>query len=105
MCEEPGAWSIICSVVNGQKGFRDNDPCATCGEERGAKKCSRCHYDAYCDQECQQLHWFVHKRYCKDKAREYNARKDAKVENQDEAVNPKETIKSDDQSSLNKADA
>ncbi|OXA52472.1 ankyrin repeat and MYND domain-containing protein 2 [Folsomia candida] len=74
VCEDPGAWSIICSVVNGQKGFRDNDPCATCGEERGAKKCSRCHYDAYCDQECQRLHWFVHKRYCKDKAREYNAK-------------------------------
>jgi len=72
--EEPGAWSIICTVVNGQKGFRDNDPCVSCGEERGAKKCSRCHYDAYCDKECQKIHWFAHKKYCKKKAAEYAKR-------------------------------
>ena len=58
-------------MVNGQKGFRDNDPCATCAEEKGAKKCARCHYDSYCNKECQQLHWFVHKKYCKEKELEY----------------------------------
>ena len=57
--------------MNGQKGFRDNDPCSTCAEEKGAKKCSRCHYDSYCNKECQQLHWFVHKKYCKQKEMEY----------------------------------
>jgi len=69
--DDPGAWGVIRSVVNGQKGFQDNDPCAACGEERGVKKCSRCHFDAYCDQECQRAHWFVHKKYCKQKAEQY----------------------------------
>ncbi|CAL8129697.1 unnamed protein product [Orchesella dallaii] len=69
--EDPGAWSVIKSVVNGHKGFQDNDPCATCGEESNTKKCARCHYDGYCDQECQLVHWFVHKKYCKQKAAEH----------------------------------
>lgn len=64
-------------MVNGHKGFQDNDPCAACGEERGVKKCSRCHFDAYCDQECQRSHWFVHKKYCKQKAEEYASKSQA----------------------------
>jgi len=71
VCQDPGAWGVICSLVNGQKGFRDKDPCSTCGEEDGTKKCSKCHFDAYCDKECQRLHWFVHKKYCQEKELEY----------------------------------
>ncbi|CAG7828652.1 unnamed protein product [Allacma fusca] len=87
LCEDPGAWGIISSVVNGHKGFRDNDPCATCGDEKGSKKCSRCHFDAYCDKDCQLLHWFVHKKYCKAKAEEWAKRgTDTSIENPEPIV-------------------
>ena len=89
LCEDPGAWGIINSVVNGQKGFRDNDPCATCGEEKGAKKCKRCYFDAYCDKDCQLLHWFVHKKYCKAKAEEREKRENEAKNNTSEEKSDK----------------
>lgn len=65
---------MISSVVNGQKGFKDSEPCTTCGEEEGGKRCARCHFDVYCNKECQRLHWSVHKKYCQAKAAEYAQR-------------------------------
>ncbi|XP_045491624.1 ankyrin repeat and MYND domain-containing protein 2 [Colias croceus] len=59
------AFSVINCTLNGQRGFIDNIPyCSTCGEEKPAKKCSKCKTVQYCDRECQRLHWFVHKKAC-----------------------------------------
>ncbi|XP_023934769.1 ankyrin repeat and MYND domain-containing protein 2 [Bicyclus anynana] len=63
--DPPPALSIINCTINGQRGFVDAIPyCSTCGEEKPAKKCSKCKSVQYCDRECQRLHWFVHKKAC-----------------------------------------
>lgn len=38
---------------------------STCGEPDPPKSCSQCKKVYYCDQNCQKLHWFSHKRVCK----------------------------------------
>ncbi|KAI5641662.1 ankyrin repeats (many copies) domain-containing protein [Phthorimaea operculella] len=69
--DPPPALSVINCTINGQRGFVDAIPyCSTCGEEKPAKKCSKCKSVQYCDRECQRLHWFVHKKAC---ARESSA--------------------------------
>lgn len=61
----PSALSVINAAINGQRGFIDNIPtCNTCGEEKPAKKCSKCKVVQYCDRNCQRLHWPVHKKEC-----------------------------------------
>ncbi|XP_014211091.1 ankyrin repeat and MYND domain-containing protein 2 [Copidosoma floridanum] len=61
----PSAVSVIAAAINGQRAFNDSAQiCATCGEEKATKKCSRCKTVQYCDRECQRVHWFLHKRAC-----------------------------------------
>lgn len=63
--DPPTALSVINCTINGQRGFLDAIPyCSSCGEEKPAKKCSKCKSVQYCDRECQRLHWFVHKKAC-----------------------------------------
>ncbi|XP_049867088.1 ankyrin repeat and MYND domain-containing protein 2 [Pectinophora gossypiella] len=63
--DPPPALTVINCTINGQRGFVDAIPyCSTCGEEKPAKKCSKCKSVQYCDRECQRLHWFVHKKAC-----------------------------------------
>lgn len=63
--DPPTAISVINCTINGQRGFVDSvSYCSTCGEEKPAKKCSKCKSVQYCDRECQRLHWFVHKKAC-----------------------------------------
>lgn len=63
--EEPSAISILLQTVNGQKGYEEESAvCSTCGEPCPAKKCAQCKKVQYCDQRCQKLHWFSHKKVC-----------------------------------------
>ncbi|KAJ0180718.1 hypothetical protein K1T71_004122 [Dendrolimus kikuchii] len=63
--DPPTALSVINCTINGQRGFVDAIPyCNTCGEEKPAKKCSKCKSVQYCDRQCQRMHWFVHKKAC-----------------------------------------
>lgn len=63
--DSPGTLAVIDAAINGQRGFVNSVPyCNTCGEEKPAKKCSKCKSVQYCDRECQRLHWFVHKKAC-----------------------------------------
>lgn len=63
--DPPSALSVVNAAINGQRGFIDNvSVCHTCGEEKPAKKCSKCKAVQYCDRECQRLHWFMHKKCC-----------------------------------------
>jgi len=58
------ASEYINGAFNGQKGFKDFENCDTCGEEKAEKKCSSCKSADYCNQTCQKLHWFQHKKHC-----------------------------------------
>merc|ERR1712061_64037 len=53
----------INQAFNGQKGFREGN-CEACRDDDAKKKCSSCKSAQYCSQECQKLHWFVHKKHC-----------------------------------------
>lgn len=76
----PSALSVINCTINGQRGFVDAIPyCSTCGEEKPAKKCSKCKSVQYCDRECQRLHWFVHKKACNRESSAPNSASNAKV--------------------------
>ena len=44
------AAEYINAAFNGQKGFKDFENCASCGEEKAEKKCSSCKAVFYCDQ-------------------------------------------------------
>ena len=62
---EPSAITILAKSINGQKGFDEDAPvCSTCGECAPSKKCSQCKSVQYCDQNCQKMHWFTHKKIC-----------------------------------------
>ncbi|XP_050304527.1 ankyrin repeat and MYND domain-containing protein 2 [Anthonomus grandis grandis] len=63
--ESPSAFYVVNSVINGQRGFLDTiATCNTCGQEKPAKKCSKCKVVQYCDRNCQRLHWTWHKKVC-----------------------------------------
>ncbi|XP_016403239.1 ankyrin repeat and MYND domain-containing protein 2-like, partial [Sinocyclocheilus rhinocerous] len=62
---DPTALSVLTQAITGQVGFMDADFCATCGEKGAEKRCSICKMVIYCDQACQKLHWFSHKKVCK----------------------------------------
>ncbi|XP_077577234.1 ankyrin repeat and MYND domain-containing protein 2a [Stigmatopora nigra] len=63
--DEPTALSVLTQAVTGQVGFVDADFCTTCGDKGAQKRCSVCKTVLYCDQSCQKLHWFTHKKVCK----------------------------------------
>lgn len=62
---DPTAFSVLTQAITGQVGFMDAEFCTTCGEKGAEKRCSICKTVIYCDQACQKLHWFTHKKVCK----------------------------------------
>ncbi|XP_072388562.1 ankyrin repeat and MYND domain-containing protein 2-like [Diabrotica undecimpunctata] len=63
--DPPPSLVVIHHAINGQRGFEDCiSICNTCGEEKPAKKCSKCKVVQYCDRNCQRLHWHWHKKAC-----------------------------------------
>ncbi|KAG9463305.1 hypothetical protein GDO78_022018, partial [Eleutherodactylus coqui] len=62
---DPTAFSVLTQAITGQVGFVDAEFCTTCGEKGADKRCSVCKLVIYCDQNCQKLHWFAHKKVCK----------------------------------------
>nr|CAG4641696.1 EOG090X06BA [Eurycercus lamellatus] len=62
--DTPMALSLLSSCINGQRGFQDDDSCATCGQEKVPHKCSNCKTVQYCNRECQKMHWPFHKKEC-----------------------------------------
>ncbi|KAA0702203.1 Ankyrin repeat and MYND domain-containing protein 2 [Triplophysa tibetana] len=62
---DPTALSVLTQAITGQVGFMDADFCITCGEKGAEKRCSICKMVIYCDQACQKLQWFTHKKICK----------------------------------------
>ncbi|MCJ8740251.1 hypothetical protein PDJAM_G00056730 [Pangasius djambal] len=62
---DPTALSVLTQAITGQVGFMDAEFCTTCGEKGAEKRCSICKMVIYCNQDCQKLHWFTHKKICK----------------------------------------
>ncbi|XP_071941264.1 ankyrin repeat and MYND domain-containing protein 2-like [Antedon mediterranea] len=62
---EPAALACLTQVINGLHMATDEKICSTCGDAGAQKKCSACKMCNYCDQACQKLHWFTHKKVCK----------------------------------------
>ncbi|XP_043397052.1 ankyrin repeat and MYND domain-containing protein 2 isoform X2 [Chelonia mydas] len=62
---DPTAFSVLTQAITGQVGFVDAEFCTTCGERGADKRCSVCKMVIYCDQNCQKIHWFTHKKVCK----------------------------------------
>nr|SVE73559.1 EOG090X06BA [Daphnia atkinsoni] len=69
--ETPLALNLISSCINGQRGFQDDDSCATCGQEKVTSKCSLCKSVQYCNRDCQKLHWSIHKKECDKLAKQF----------------------------------
>lgn len=78
--ETPLALNLLTSCINGQRGFQDDDACATCGQEKVASKCSICKSVQYCNRDCQKLHWSIHKKECDKLAKQF---KNLEIKSQD----------------------
>ncbi|OQV17960.1 Ankyrin repeat and MYND domain-containing protein 2 [Hypsibius exemplaris] len=64
-----GSMGILEQSINGQHmPDRDAAPCDTCCDPAAKKKCSSCKMVSYCNEECQKMHWPVHKKECADLA-------------------------------------
>ncbi|XP_002738103.1 ankyrin repeat and MYND domain-containing protein 2-like [Saccoglossus kowalevskii] len=74
--DDPSALCILTQGINGSHGFKDENVCATCGDQNSEKKCSACKMVNYCCQNCQKLHWFTHKKVCKTFAELYKKQKE-----------------------------
>ncbi|CAG5119075.1 unnamed protein product [Candidula unifasciata] len=69
---EPTALSLLIAAMNGQQfAWEAAEGCDTCGEPKAKSKCSKCKMVAYCNQECQRLHWPTHKKFCDKLAERY----------------------------------
>uniref|UniRef100_A0A4W3HEH2 Ankyrin repeat and MYND domain containing 2b n=1 Tax=Callorhinchus milii TaxID=7868 RepID=A0A4W3HEH2_CALMI len=62
---DPTALSVLTQTITGQVGFVDAEFCTACGEKGADKRCSVCKMVTYCNQNCQKMHWFTHKKVCK----------------------------------------
>ncbi|BFZ22739.1 hypothetical protein BsWGS_25778 [Bradybaena similaris] len=69
---EPTALSLLVAAMNGQQfAWEAAEGCDTCGEPKAKSKCSKCKMVAYCNQDCQRLHWPTHKKFCDKLAEQY----------------------------------
>ncbi|XP_038049493.1 ankyrin repeat and MYND domain-containing protein 2-like [Patiria miniata] len=69
--DDPSALTILSQGINGSRSVETEEICSTCGEAKAAKKCSACKMVNYCNQSCQKLHWFTHKKVCKKLAEDF----------------------------------
>ncbi|XP_072109481.1 ankyrin repeat and MYND domain-containing protein 2a [Mobula birostris] len=74
---DPTALSVMTQIITGQVGFVDAEFCTACGEKGADKRCSICKMVIYCNQNCQKMHWFTHKKVCK-KLKETREKQEAK---------------------------
>ncbi|XP_062898368.1 ankyrin repeat and MYND domain-containing protein 2a isoform X2 [Mobula hypostoma] len=74
---DPTALSVMTQIITGQVGFVDAEFCTVCGEKGADKRCSICKMVIYCNQNCQKMHWFTHKKVCK-KLKETREKQEAK---------------------------
>ncbi|XP_015666284.1 ankyrin repeat and MYND domain-containing protein 2 [Protobothrops mucrosquamatus] len=90
---DPTAFSVLTQAITGHIGFIDAEFCTTCGEKGADKRCSTCKMVIYCDQTCQKMHWFTHKKSCSMLKKIYEKQMvDAAKEKNKEAAQTSESI-------------
>ncbi|XP_078278066.1 ankyrin repeat and MYND domain-containing protein 2a [Rhinoraja longicauda] len=91
---DPTALSVMTQIITGQVGFLDAEFCTACGERGAAKRCSICKTVIYCNQNCQKLHWFTHKKVCKKlkETREKNEAMEKMKQNETKATTSKTSM-------------
>jgi len=89
-----GSLSILEQSINGQHmPGRDGAPCDTCTDPAAMKKCSACKMVSYCNEECQKMHWPVHKKECSEMARQFALMEQRNVEQAARALKEEEERK------------
>ncbi|XP_013406731.1 ankyrin repeat and MYND domain-containing protein 2 [Lingula anatina] len=91
--EQPDALMILTQALNGQQFGSDDTACDTCGETGAEKKCSACKKVVYCNQVCQKLHWFTHKKFCKQLAEQYQKEQGRLKQEQEAVLESMNTVK------------
>ncbi|XP_074652447.1 ankyrin repeat and MYND domain-containing protein 2-like [Tubulanus polymorphus] len=70
----------------------DEYDCDTCATNGAKKRCVNCKKVHYCDQRCQKLHWFMHKKFCKELAVLYQKEEEEKTQIEAEEATKKQEI-------------
>lgn len=92
----PTALQILAQGLNGTRMASEEDcQCGTCSEYYAENKCSACKMISYCNQNCQKLHWSIHKHECKELAEKALLIANEKDEKKDELPDAVEKIKLD----------
>lgn len=94
--DKPSASSVLTSCINGQRFSSAEDKCCSACGDFNAMSCGVCKSVHYCDKTCQKLHWFVHKKFCKELAKMYEQTKKQAEKN---VVDEKGDFKEDGQTS------
>ncbi|XP_007430421.1 ankyrin repeat and MYND domain-containing protein 2 isoform X1 [Python bivittatus] len=96
---DPTAFSVLTQAITGQVGFVEAEFCTTCGEKGAGKRCSICKMVIYCDQTCQKMHWFTHKKSCSMLKTTYEKQmvESAKEKNKEAAQTAASTLTSEEQ--------
>ncbi|XP_041040930.1 ankyrin repeat and MYND domain-containing protein 2a isoform X1 [Carcharodon carcharias] len=97
---DPTALSVLTQTITGQVGFMDAEFCTACGEKGADKRCSICKTVIYCNQTCQKMHWFTHKKVCrklkdsreKQEAKEKSKQKEGKNNTSETSVDEAEIV-------------
>lgn len=55
----------LMQIIDGVKALQEPEACSVCQEPGKNKKCSKCKSVYYCGPACQNLDWFMHKKFCK----------------------------------------
>ncbi|XP_048406408.1 ankyrin repeat and MYND domain-containing protein 2a isoform X1 [Stegostoma tigrinum] len=87
---DPTALSVLTQTITGQVGFMDAEFCTACGEKGADKRCSICKTVIYCNQNCQKMHWFTHKKVCR-KLKESREKHEAKEKSKQKEGKPNTT--------------
>ena len=67
LSNEMSSMSIDTSTSSSNSSSKKKNTCLCCLKEvEGLQGCSRCGTAHYCDRECQEKHWPVHKNSCRD---------------------------------------